>query len=237
MTVLTSTPRAPLPDGVASQTLDRGLHVLEVVAAEPGGLTMAEVVERTGLHRSVAYRMVRTLEHRGLVTREGEGRYVAGPALAVLARGVATTLREAAAPRLAELAERTGKTAFLVVPRGELAMTVHVEEPRTTIAHIAYRPGAQHALTAGGPGLAILAGGPPLPGERPEVAQARERGWAVSHGEVIPDYRSCAAPVLDRSGRCVGAVAVVFVGARPPDADLGAQVVATARQVGAAITG
>lgn len=231
---MTRTSSTPLPDGVGSQTLDRGLRVLEIVAGADG-LGVGEVAEVAGLHRSITYRMMRTLEHRGLIERDGEGRYVAGARLAMLARGVAPTLRDVAAPRLADLAERTGRTAFLVVASGDLAVTVHVEEPRTTIAHVAYRPGVQHPLTRGAPGLALLAGGPARPGEREEVTRSRERGWAQSHGEVIAGYRSCAAPVHDHHGRCVAAVAVVFVGTDPPSADLAAQVVATAGEVGAAL--
>lgn len=231
---MTNSSRPELPDGVGSQTLDRGLHVLEVVAAAEVSLQVAQIAERTGLHRSITYRMVRTLEHRGLVVRDAEGRYAVGARLAVLARAVVSpTLRDAAAPHLAALAEITGKTAFLVVAEGDSAITVHVEEPRTTIAHIAYRPGVQHPITAGGPGLALLAGGPPQPGERPEVTEARARGWAVSHGEVIPDYRSCAAPVVNHAGVCVGAVAVVFVGNGAPTEELGRQVMAAAAAVGA----
>jgi DNA-binding IclR family transcriptional regulator len=229
-----ASPDAALPDGIGSQTLDRGLRVLDIVAAGDG-LGVTEIAELAGLHRSITYRMVRTLEHRGLVERDGGGRYTAGARLAGLARHVAPTLRGVAAPRLAELAERTRRTAFLVVASGDLAVTVHVEEPRTTIAHVAYRPGLHHPLTLGAPGLALLAGRPPVDGEREEVTWARGRGWAQSHGEVIPDYRSCAAPVHDHSGSCVAAVAVVFVGAEPPSPDLAADVVATARSVGAAL--
>ena len=229
--------REPLPDGVGSQTLDRGLAVLEAVATSPEPLTVAEVAQRCSLHRSIAYRMVRTLEHRGLVVRDAEGRYAGGARLAALGRGVAPTLREVAAPRLASLAEATGTTAFLVVAEGGLAVTVHVEEPRTSLVHVAYRPGLSHRLDAGAPGLALLAGGPPLPGERTEVGVARVRGWASSHGEVIPDYRSCAAPVLDGGGRCVAAVGVVFVASGPPGPELAGEVVATARKIGAALVG
>ena len=233
---MTRPERDELPPGLGAQTLDRGLHVLELLALGSGPLTVQEIADRTGLHRSISYRLVRTLEHRGLAVRDGEGRYAVGARLAVLARGVvAPSLRDAAAPPLAQLAEQTGRTAFLVVAQDDLAVTVHVEEPRSTIAHVAYRPGARHPLTSGAPGLAILAGRPPQPGERPEVALARARGWAESHGEVIPDYRSCAAPVLDPTGRCVGAVAVVFVGAEPPGEELAAQVMATARAVAAGL--
>lgn len=103
-------------------------------------------------------------------------------------------------------------TAFLVVPEGDQAVTLEVEEPRRSMAHVAYRPGVHHPLTVGAPGLAILAGRAAVEGERPEVGESRVRGWARSHGEVIPGYRSVAAPVRLPGGECVGAVCVVYVG-------------------------
>lgn len=229
-----SVPGEPPPDGVGSQTLDRGLKVLATIVDAEESLSVAEVAARVGLHRSITYRMVRTLEHRSLITRDSAGRYRPGGGLALLARRVEPTLKEAARPHLEALAEEAQKTAFFVVPHHDQALTVLVVEPRTTVAHVSYRPGAQHPLTVGAPGLAILAGRPPRPGERREVTRARERGWAASHGEVIPGYRSYAAPVRDPAGGCAGAVAVVFVG-EAGGPRLAALVGACAREVEAAL--
>jgi DNA-binding IclR family transcriptional regulator len=110
------------------------------------------------------------------------------------------------------LAETTGMTAFLVTAHGAEAVTVMVVEPHGSLAHVSYRPGGRHPLSVGAPGLAVLAGRPPAPGERPEVALARERGWAGSTSEVIEGYRSVAVPLREPSGRCRHAVAVVFAG-------------------------
>lgn len=225
-----------LPEGVGSQTLDRGLLVLEAVAEAAEPLNVADLVHGTGLHRSIVYRMVRTLEHRRLLSRTEDGRYRPGARLAVLARAVFPSLRTAAAQPLVELARTTGMTAFVVVPEGDLAVTLEVEEPRRSMAHVAYRPGVQHLLTSGGPGLAILAGRPPEAGERPEVATARRRGWADSHGEVIPGYRSCAAPVHSASGECVGAICVVYVGETPVE-ELAPAVLLAARATEDALAG
>jgi DNA-binding IclR family transcriptional regulator len=192
-----------------SQTLDRGLRVLELLAeGEPA--TVAEVAAALGLHRSIVYRILRTLEEHRLVARRDDGRYAAGTGLVALARSVAADLRSVAAAELSQLADAAGATAFLVVPDGSDVVTVETVEPRRTVAHVAYKPGLRHPLDRGAPGLAVLAGGPPRPGERPEVTAARERGWARSRGEVLPGMSSLAAPVVD-GGRALGAVALVFV--------------------------
>ena len=64
------TDEAPPP----SQTLSRGIRILEVLADARGPLSIDETARRLGVHRSVAYRLVRTLESHGLVTRDGAGR-------------------------------------------------------------------------------------------------------------------------------------------------------------------
>ena len=58
----------------ASQTLSRGIRILEVLADAPGPLTTDEVAGALGVHRSIAYRLVRTLEDHGLVLRDSASR-------------------------------------------------------------------------------------------------------------------------------------------------------------------
>jgi DNA-binding IclR family transcriptional regulator len=54
------------------------------------------------LHRSIAYRLLRTLEDHQLVQRDAAGRFGLGLGVAALARGVRTGLQAAARPRLDE---------------------------------------------------------------------------------------------------------------------------------------
>ncbi len=196
----------------ASQTLDRGLRVLEHITEAPAPLTVAEVAREVGMHRSITYRMLRTLEAHGLIARDAAGRYLPAAGLAVLAGRVTPTLRAVAAPQLQRLAVASEMTAFLVVRHDDEVVTVEVVEPLATTAHVSYRPGVRHPLDRGAPGLALLAGSSRQPGERPEIEQCRSRGWAFTEGEVIEGYRSVAAPVVDRSGSCRAALAVVFAG-------------------------
>ena len=55
----------------ASQTLSRGIRILEVLADARESLTIDQVARRLDVHRSVAYRLLRTLEDHGLVARDG----------------------------------------------------------------------------------------------------------------------------------------------------------------------
>ena len=97
-----------------SQTLARGLAALEIIghAAEP--ISVATLSQQLGIHRSMAYRLVKTLEQSGFVARATVGGLVLGPKLATLARGVSKDLRSAAAPELAAIAEALEMTAFCI---------------------------------------------------------------------------------------------------------------------------
>lgn len=194
-------------------------------------MSTAEVASALDLHRSIAYRMLRTLEVHGLLRRDGEGRFGPGPTLAVLARRVAPTLQGAAMPELSSLADEVGMTAFLVVRDGDDAVTIAVVEPRHVTVHVAYRPGNRHPVDRGAPGLALLAGATGGRGERSAVTLARRRGWAHSRSEVLPGMRSVAAPVVDGRGTLHGAVCVVFAGVAGPLEDLGVRVCVAARAV------
>ena len=44
-----------------SQTLARGLNALQLVADAPAGLTVQQVAEGIGVHRTIAYRLLATL--------------------------------------------------------------------------------------------------------------------------------------------------------------------------------
>ncbi|MGQ0845960.1 MAG: IclR family transcriptional regulator [Sporichthyaceae bacterium] len=198
------------PSGVRLQTLERGLDVLDLLA-DGAARSVAEIAVAAGLHRSIAYRIVRTLEDRAYLEREPDGRYRMGVAVATLARGVRTELGEAAGPELADLADETGATAFLVVPSGGEAVTLLSVEPRRSRAHVSHRPGQRHPLDRGAPGLAILAAGPPLPEERAEVEWARQTGYVRTTGEVIPGLSALATPLRFADGS-TAALCLVFLG-------------------------
>jgi DNA-binding IclR family transcriptional regulator len=216
-----------------SQTLDRGLRILEHLAAAGSPRPVMEVATAVGLHRSITYRLLRTLEDRGFVERDDAGRFGLGLAVSVLARGVRTSLQASATARLTPLVERFGCTGFLVVRAGDDAVTLTSVEPRDVPSHVTRRPGTRHPIGRGAPGLALLMPDPPTDDDRPELVTARAIGWAVSEGEVIPGVRSVSAPVVGPEGTARAAVAVVHTGARDDAEALGRAVVDVARALAA----
>ena len=207
-----------------AQTLARGLRILDVLAEAGRPLSIAEVSTALGVHRSIGYRLVRTLEDSALIVRDPAGALVLGPHLATLARSVAPSLQTDAQGVLRGVADELGMTAFLVVLDRAECVTLATVEPRAAVASIAQRPGSRHSVLVGAPGIAVQslltavdreAMGLTMP-EPEEVTLARRDGFAVSHGEVIPGATAIASP---GPGAVRAAVAVLFIsGSEKPGA-------------------
>ncbi|MEV8251887.1 helix-turn-helix domain-containing protein [Microbacterium sp. NPDC076768] len=208
----------------ASQTLSRGIRILEVLADARGPLTIDEIAKRLDVHRSIAYRLLRTLEDHRLIARDAAGTVSLGARMAALAAGVAHDLQAEALPELTAVANELGMTCFLAVLDGAECITLASVEPRHAVASVAQRPGARHSVTVGAPGKAILtqvpaAQWPEAASEalRAAVAAATTDGYATSHDEVIPTVQSVAVP-LQLRGQRPSAIAVVHVASDLDDA-------------------
>jgi|GEM_PF-219134 len=204
----------PRPARPTSQTLDRGLFLLELVSQAVEPISLGELSNEMGLHKSIVYRLLRTLQDHQLVTHTPYG-YVLGTGAHSLGRRTSPILQRIARPEVARLASAVGLTAFFVVRDQEEAVTLVSVEVQSAQSRAVYSPGDRHPLTLGAPGLAILACDPPRPGERPELATTRQQGWVNTRGEVFPGLATLAAPVLTHSGRAVASVAIVFRHERP----------------------
>ena len=112
-----------------SQTLDRGLRVLKVLAESPDGLTITELSGRLQVNRTVVYRLISTLEQHALVRRDARSRLFVGLGVLHLASAVQPLLRDLAMPVLRSLAESLGSTAHLTVADGDEALALAVVEP------------------------------------------------------------------------------------------------------------
>lgn len=206
-----------------SQTLDRGLRLLDVVTGEPAGLAIGDLAVRLELNRTVVYRLVTTLERHGLVHRDRAGRVTAGLGLIPLAHAVHPVLQARTAPILRALADDVGATAHLTVAEGDEAIAIAVVEPRWTDVHVAYRVGARHDVHEAAAGRAILLG------------RSSDRGtgageqYVSSAGELQHGAEGVAAPVLGVDG--LGA-SLGVVGLRELDAGrVGPRVVRAAADV------
>lgn len=224
-----------------SQTLSRGIRILEVLADARTPLTIDALSATLGLHRSVTYRLLRTLEDHRLVIRDGAGRIALGSRLAALAAGVSHDLQAAALPELTTIANELGMTCFLAVLDGGEIVTLVSVEPRHTMGSIAQRPGTRHPVGVGAPGKAIASRLPEsqwpdaLDDEhRAELAVVREQGWASSHDEVITGLRAVAVP-LAAHGSPAAALAVVYVSSSRPGTEIAARLIEGAATIASSV--
>lgn len=171
--------------GETSQTLDRGIRLLQTLAAVGSdGMTVSQLAGALGVGRPVVYRLVASLTKHDLVRRFADGRIRLSTGLVPLADAAQATVRRIAQPALRDLADAMGATAHLTLADGEDAVAVAVEEPRWTDFHVSYRVGSVHPLSQGAAGRAILAG------------RAGNGDLVTSIGELQPGAHGYAVPLL-----------------------------------------
>lgn len=178
-----------------SQTLARGLTALMTIVESPDGMSVQDLADHLRVHRTIAYRLLQTLASFGLVAHGADGLYRPGARLATLADSYLPALREASLPIMKEVADEIGCTVSLFVAERSEAVSIALVEPTTVSWHLRFKVGMRTPIDRGAAGYALLAVEAEKPGEPAEVAQARRRGYAVSHGEVEPGAYAVAAAI------------------------------------------
>jgi DNA-binding IclR family transcriptional regulator len=187
------------PNGApGSQTLARGLAVLQLIAASRTGLSVQQVAEDIGVHRTIAYRLLNTLAQYRMVAKGEDGRYRSAAGLAVLGASFDNNVRQLSVPTLRGLADELGTTVSLLVAEGDQQVAIAVIVPSNVFYQLNFHEGSRYPLERGAAGIALLASMPPRPGERDLVPQARQQGWIITHGEVEPNTYGLAVPVKRR---------------------------------------
>ncbi len=237
--------------------LEKGLDLLEALAAAAGPQSLAELAAGLGRSSSELFRMLNCLERRGYVARDaGTSRYALSLKLFALAHGhsVADRLLAAARGPMRTLAERTGGSCHLsVLERGELLVLVQEESPEPVRLSVEVGGRFDPATTASGRLLlaqlgpaeraAVLAA--PPPGRRrtaaarrrleETLAGVRRRGVAVAESETVMGVRDLAVLVGHPGARVMAALAVTRLRRRGRRTD-DAAVLAAARAAAEAIT-
>ena len=195
--------------------LDKAALVL--AALEGGPLTLAGLVQATGLARPTAHRLATALEHHRLVARDTQGRFTLGPRLAELATAAGEDrLLAAAAPALVALRDATGESCQLYRRQGEQRICVAVAE-RLSGLRDTVPIGAVLSMQAGSAAQVLLAWEEPermhrgLQGARftaTALAGVRRRGWAQSIAERELGVASVSAPVRGAGNKVIAALSV-----------------------------
>lgn len=198
-----------------SKTTDGALNILEFVG-DRGSTTIAEVARELDLSRTVAYRLLSTLEVRGFIRRT-EGVYRLGPKLFALAQHVEWAVRDAAHPHMAALVDRLRETVVLVVRDGKESLSVHRIVSRDHVVQVSYPPGLRHPILETVAGRVMAAFGDEddvrrLVGNRrtiaAELTRIRGHGYAAGVEDNQPGLAALAAPISSIDG--VAASVVVY---------------------------
>jgi DNA-binding IclR family transcriptional regulator len=185
----------PTTTAPGSQTLARGLNALQLVADAPAGLTVQQIADGVGVHRTIAYRLLATLSQFRFVARGEDGRYRPAAGLAILGASFDRNVRQLSLPTLRALADDLGTTVSLLVAEGDQQVAVAVIVPTQVAYQLAFHEGSRYPLDRGAAGIALLASMPTRPDERDLVVRAREQGWVITHGEIEPNTYGLAVPV------------------------------------------
>src|SRR5260370_18477825 len=137
--------------------VDRAFALLDAFTPADPELSLAELCRRTCIAKPTAHRILAGLSAWGLVERSGDA-YRLGMGLFELGTRAPAqlTLREAAAPILADLAEATHQTVHLAVLRG--THVAHIEKlPGRSSPQVGSRLGGRMAAYCTRVGEALLA--------------------------------------------------------------------------------
>ncbi|MET0916049.1 MAG: helix-turn-helix domain-containing protein [Jiangellaceae bacterium] len=183
-----------------SQTLERALDALQVLA-DGKRRTSQELADELGLHRSIVYRILRTLEDYSLIARASDGKYLMGLGMAALAKSGMGDVEAQVTTVLQELSNVTAATAIFCGPQRDDAVVLASTRPSQRPASVAIRTGTRVPLNHGAPGLAILALRAPRVDEADETALARQTGIVHTKGEPFVGLESVAVPIRMPDGQ------------------------------------
>ncbi len=219
-----ASPGNPTAIAPASQTLARGLDVLEQVAATGGG-ALGVIAARLGLSRTTVHRLASSLVERRYLNLTPRRGYSLGPKLLELGSlaGEQIALLRTAAPIMEALAEETGDAVQLSVRDGHAAMVAGCVGGRRRLAP-RLRVGERQELARCAAGLALLldARAEELTAmnkhaRKGEVAELIASLRAAAQGGIVLDcladdgeISTMAAPVRGANGDIVAAIGVAM---------------------------
>jgi DNA-binding IclR family transcriptional regulator len=194
-------------------------------------LTLTQIVERVGIHKSTVHRLLATLERKHFLQREQDGSYRLGFTLLELGASVLkhSDLYRQALPYMQRLVAEYRETVDLGVLDGNSVLYLQVIESPQRVK-ISSAPGQRLPVFCTATGKAFLAFLPDRQirdilkaGRRKytehttttiseiieQLRLTRERGFAISEQEYEINISAVAAPILGVNQHPVAAVAIV----------------------------
>lgn len=235
---VSSRAKAAEKDGGAGPTryrapaLEKGLDVLELLAAEKAPLTLSAISQRLGRSSGELFRMLQVLEFKGFITTAENGSgYVLTPKLFALAMTQAPvrTLVETALPIMRKLAQDIGQSCHIAVAsEDQIVVIARIERPGDL--GFSVRIGYRREIARATSGLVLFAYQSEdvrrtwlkrcrLRGEAAESFTARAdairaRGYHDAASDFVRGIVDLSAPIL-RGDTAIAALTVPFVHSAP----------------------
>jgi len=219
------------PAQPGAPALEKGLDLLEALAAESRGLSQKQLAERVGRSVGEIFRMLVALERRGYVTRDPlTAEYTLTLKLFRIASQFPPTERllQAALPVMEQLAARVQLSCHLTVLHGEQFMVIARIEPEWLMGW-SVKVGAVFPLTQQYASAKVLAAFQ-LEGRRQELANVIANNDRISARKALAVLDKISAdggnfsnddgytrilayccPIVEASGRAVAAMTVPLV--------------------------
>lgn len=218
-------------DRYRAPALDKGLDILELLAATEEGLSQAEIAKALARSPNEIYRMLDRLVRRGYVLRDPGDRYELTLKLFALGHQHAPLRRlvSQATPILRRLARSAEQSFHLAVyERGRVVVVAQADSPGYW--GLAIRVGAQVDLLNTGSGHVLLAfqtprerehmlterglgdpATPPAPDLHARLDEVRARGFEVMESQQTLGVVNLSAPVLGANGAALAALTCPYL--------------------------
>ncbi len=211
-----------------NRSVERAIALLTMVCQSDVPLGLTEIAREMELDKATALRLLSSLRNANFIQQDSESRhYVRGPGIFSL---WPNEICQISRPYLEKLCQETQETACLILPRGEAQRicidAVHPDRELRVVAPV----GKLVPIYGGASGAVLLAFRPVEDTERildkvgfepitdqsfsdtgdflKRLDKVRKLGYAHGTGEVTKGTYAIAAPILDKAGFALGAVAV-----------------------------
>ncbi len=221
-----------MQEGKIIQSVSKAMQLLDLLAASPAPMALAEISAQTGWPKSTIHGLLSTMREFSVVTQDGEGRYMLGIRLFEYGCTLSSswTILDLAKPYIQHISYETGESVFLsILDRGEV-ITLDRADSRAGLPTIA-EMGCRLPVHCTSQGKLFLAFMPEserqalldrtvltaytahtittLKDLQKELEAIRERGYAVENGEYKTGLRSVAAPIRDGEGVVRYAIGII----------------------------
>jgi len=216
------------------QTVSRAVAVMRAFKGGSKDMSLKELTEVLGLNKVTTFRLARTLAHEGLLVQDpSNDRYSLSFGCLALVDAMLNRdgLAEISRKHLREAREETGETATILVREGWDRVVIATEASLQPVRYV-MEVGRRNRVYLSGSGACLVSGmneeervslfsfieTDPIAKEydlTKEVLMSRldfikKNGWGTAQGEWAEEASGVAAPVYNREGDVIAAIAIAM---------------------------